>query len=241
MKNIFYTLLIALFIVSCGNNDSSPESNSGNSSESNKTAVCLQNYNYQYEKLLTKDDIAKYVTIDEASYKIKISSITGKYGSCSYEWLSDRPDLEIEISGVIIKGPDRNRVVIKQLDFYTDEQLKLYSQESAIALFDQSYKKLSQQEYNDLLENLKKQYADNPTEYERAKGFLDARMNLTYEPVNDLADRAYWKWNDTYGLELVVLSGAAHFTIETKVTAQADTTLDAAVNLAKEVLAKCNN
>jgi hypothetical protein len=69
MKNIFYTLLIALFIVSCGNNDSSPESNSGNSSESNKTAVCLQNYNYQYEKLLTKDDIVKYVTIDEASYK----------------------------------------------------------------------------------------------------------------------------------------------------------------------------
>jgi hypothetical protein len=66
-------------------------------------------------------------------------------------------------------------------------------------------------------------------------------MNLTYEPVNDLADRAYWKWNDTYGLELAVLSGAAHFTIKTKVTAHADTTLDAAVNLAKEVLAKCNN
>lgn len=204
-----------------------------------ETASCFEKFDYKYEELLTKADVAKHITISEASYKEKISSTKGMYGYCEYKWLSNRPELEIEISGQIIKGPDMNIVKLTKLDFYTDSELKLYSQASALALFDQSYKKLSQPEYEELLANLKKEYAGNPTGYENAKDLLDARMNFTFQPVEDLGDRAYWKWDDTYGLELVVLAGAARFTIETKLSVDAGGTLPVAIKLAKEVLLKC--
>lgn len=194
---------------------------------------------YAYEDLLTKADIAKHVPIDEASYKMKASTTKGQYGSCEYEWLSDRPDLEIELLGQTIKGADKNRVKIKQLDFYTDSDLSLYKQADATALFDQSYKRLSQQEYDELLANLEKQYAQDAAGLAQAKGFLDARLNMIYEPLSDLGDRAYWKWHEQHGIELVVLTGAAHFTIEAKLSAEAQSTLDASIQLAREVLAKC--
>lgn len=206
---------------------------------SDPVSKCFLSKNHKYEDLLTKTDVEKHVSIDEASYKMDVSSTKGIYGYCEYKWKSNRPDLVIEVSGQTITGPDRNFVKLTKLDFYTDSQLKLYSQESSIALFDQSYKKLSQAEYDKLLANLEKEYANNPAGFEQAKGFLDVRMNLTFEPVEALGDRAYWKWNNTYGLELVVLKGVTHFTIETKLSAEYPETLDVAINLAKEVLAKC--
>lgn len=201
---------------------------------------CMMAKDYKYEDLLTKADVARHVTIDEASYKAKVSATKGKYGYCEYRWASDRPDLEIEVAGQTIKGPDMNLVKLTKLDFYTDSVLKLYSKESAIALFDEGYKKLSQQQYDELLENLKKEYANRPTEFEQAKGFLDQRMKFAYETVSQLGDRAYWKWHDRYGIELVVLAGATYFTLETKISQQAGTSLDVAVKFAKEVLAKCD-
>lgn len=223
----------ALLIGACADKDKQPQD------VEDQISKCLMAKDHKYEELLTKADISKHVSIDEASYKRDISSTKGPYGSCSYEWLSDRPDLAIEISGQIIKGPDKNRVKITQLDFYTDSDLNLYNQPSALALFDQGYKKLSQQEYNELLENLKKEFANKPDQLEQAKGFLDQRMKFTYEAVSQLGDRAYWKWHDTYGIELVVLTGVAQFRIETKVSSEANSSLDAAVKFAKEVLAKC--
>lgn len=202
-------------------------------------ASCFEKFDYKYEELLTKGDVAKHVAINEATYKEKISVTKGVYGYCEYQWLSNRPDLEIEISGQIIKGPDMDMVKLTKLDFYTDRELKLYSQSSALALFDQAYKKLNPSEYEMLLANLKKEYAGDPKGYEEAKGLLDARKNFAFQPVEDLGDRAYWKWNDTYGLELVVLAGSARFTIETKLSTEARGTLPVAVKLAKEVLAKC--
>ncbi len=147
--------------------------------------------------------------------------------------------MEIEILGYNVPVPDHNQVVIKMLDFYSDAQLKLYQQEDAIALFEQSYKRLSQSEYDELLANLEKAYANDPSGFETAKGFLDARMTFRYEPIDNLGTRAYWKWHDEYGIELVVLSGAARFTIETKLSADAAPSLDLAVKFAREVLAKC--
>lgn len=226
---------ITFLFISCKDSEKQPEIGT------DKISKCLIAKDYKYEELLTKADLAKHVVIDESSYKMNVSNIKGVYGSCSYEWASNRPDLEIEVAGQIIKGPDKNRVKITKLDFYTDQELKLYTQESAISLFDQSYKKLSQQEYNELLANLEKEYANSPTDFKQAKGFLDQRMKLTFEPVQNLGDRAYWKWNDTYGIELVVLSGVARFTIEAKLSAQANSSLESAVKFAKEVLAKCKS
>lgn len=237
MKKLFVylgSLLCGLliFFTSCSNKDVVEYSGS-------QIGKCLMAKDFEYEKLLTKADVTKYVAIEEASYKMKTSAIKGQYGYCSYEWLSDRPDLELEVAGQLIKGPDKNRVKLTMLDFYTDDDLKLYSQPSALALFDQSYKKLSQAEYDELLANLKKEYAGDAAGYQQAKGFLDVRMNFTFRPVENLGDRAYWKWHDTHGIELVVLSGASRFTIESKTSGDAETAMKHAVNFAREVLAKC--
>lgn len=233
MKQLLIKTLLLAFFASC--TDKEPKSKIDNS-----MADCFIKVDYRYEDLLTKADIAKHITIDEASYKMEISSIKGEYGSCLYSWKSNRPDFKKDILGQIIAVPDKNHVEIKRLNFYTSSQLTLYNHDSALSLFDQSYKKLSQQEYDDLLANLQKEYANNPAGFEEAKGFLDARMNSSYLPVDNLGSRAYWKWNDEYGISLVVLTGTVHFTIEAKVAATKEPSLEVAVKFAKEVLSKCN-
>lgn len=243
MKKILYLLCSAGILSACsGTGESSTESSTASSTESsNVISQCLAAKDYQYEELLTKADIAKYVSIDESSYKQKVSSTKGKYGSCVYSWTSERPEKEIisKATGTIYKRPDMNQVTIKMLDFYEDSDLKLHEQETAIDLFDQGYKKLSQTEYDELLANFEKKLGDKPKDLAQAKKMMDARMKFNYEPVADLGDRAYWKWHDDYGIELVVLTGTARFTILSKITGEPETSLNHAVDFAKEVLAKC--
>ncbi len=233
MKNLFYSTLILAFFASCANKEPKLE-------KENAIATCFKAMDYKYETLLTKADIAKHIAIDEESYKMEISSTKGEYGSCTYEWKSNRPDLEMELLGQIIKYADVNRVELNMLTFYSKSELELYSQSSALSLFDQTYKKLSQEEYNQLLTNLEKEYANNPAGLATAKGFLDQRMQFAYRVQENLGDRAYWKWHEEHGIELVVLTGMVHFTIEAKVAATEGPALDAAVKFAQEVLAKCN-
>ncbi len=211
-----------------------------NEQKSDAISQCLADKDYQYKTLLTKADISKYVTIDEPSYKMKISSTKGKYGSCVYSWESNRPEKEIvsKATGATFNRPDKNQVTIKMLDFYTDEDLERNKQESAIDLFDQGYKKLSQAEYDELLANFEKKFTNQPERLAQAKKMLESRMKFTYKPIDNLGDRAYWKWTD-YGVELVVLIGRARFTILNKTTGAPETSLDHAILFCKEVLAKC--
>ncbi|MEC3879189.1 hypothetical protein [Parapedobacter sp. 10938] len=232
MKKLLSILFIASLAAACSKDDNPP-------AWDDKTGACLKNYDFQYEKLLTKADVGKHVTIDEASYKLDVSTMKGQYGHATYTWNSDRPDLEIEILGQIIRGPDRNRLEFTQLYFYTASEVQLYSQESVIELFDIGYRKLSDAEVREMRENLDRQYADDPAGLEQAKKFLEARLSFNYQRV-EVGDRAYWSWNDTHGLELNVLAGATSFSLRTKFSAEAATTLPITVALAKEILAKCN-
>ena len=246
MKKVLYILLTAGLLSACsGDGENLKESEPINpvktSAKSEAVGQCLADKDYKYEELLTKDDISKYVSIDEPTFKQEISSTKGKYGSCVYTWKSERPETEMDINGTKFKQPDRNQVTIKMLDVYTDRDLKRYKQDGAINLFDQSYKKLSQEEYDQLLANMKKRLGNNEKGFEDAKKMMESRMNFTYEPVENLGDRAYWKWNKNFGIELVVLTGATTFTILNKTTAEAETSLDHAVKFAKEVLAKCGS
>ena len=209
-----------------------------NEQKSDDISQCLADKDYDYDALLTKADIAKHVTIDEASLKKEISSTKGKYGNCTYSWESGRPKMEKVIAGRDVKLSDPNKVVIKLLDFYTQEDLEKNKQDSAIDLFDMGYKKLSQEEYNEILANLEKKLDNKPEDLARAKKMMKSRMDFTYKPIDNLGDRAYWKWND-YGIELVVLTGNARFTILSKTTGEPETSLDHAIHFAKEVLAKC--
>src|SRR3546814_12182122 len=58
--------------------------------EYNSISACFQAMDYQYDALLTKADIAKHVTIDDASYKLEISPTKGTYAPCVYTWDSAR-------------------------------------------------------------------------------------------------------------------------------------------------------
>lgn len=211
-----------------------------NEQKSDAISQCLADKDYDYGALLTKADIAKHVNIDESSFKKEISATKGKYGSCTYTWESDRPEKDIisKVTGAVHKRPDKNKVTIKTLDFYTQEDLEKNKQDSAIDLFDMGYKKLSQEENNEILANLEKKLGDKPEDLARAKKMMESRMDFTYKPIDNLGDRAYWKWND-YGIELVVLTGNARFTILSKTTGEPETSLDHAIHFAKEVLAKC--
>lgn len=231
MKNILHLLFAFCILSACaGTGD--------NGQKSNAISQCLADKEHQYEALLIKADLAKYVKIDEASFKKEISSTKGKYGSCTYSWESGRPKMEKVIAGRDIKLSDPNQVTIKLLDFYTDEDLEKNQQESAIDLFDMGYKKLSQEEYNKILANIEKKLNDKPKDLARAKKMMKKRMDFTYTSIDNLADRTYWKWND-YGIELVVLTGNARFTILSKTTGEPETSLDHAIHFAKEILSKC--
>lgn len=234
MKKIVYPILaVTLLFSACSDKDEDVINE-------NDIDQCLMSRDYKYEDLLTKTDIAKHVKIDEPSYKREISAITGEYGSCTYEWKSDRPDMEMELLGQIIQVADKNQVTIRGLGFYTDQELKLYSQASAMDLFDQTYKTLSQDEYNELLANLEKEYANDPERLKQAIGFLDARMLFDYARIDGLGSRAYYRWNQEHGGKLQVLSGGAYFTIESKTSGDSTTSLEHAINFAQEVLDKCS-
>lgn len=237
MKKLLSFLVSAHIILSCSGSNST-ETEIG----SNSISSCLEAKDYKYETLLTKADLAKYVNIDESSFKQEISTTKGKYGSCVYSWKSDRPDKEIisKVTGATFKRPDMNQVTIKMLDFYTDEDLATHKQETAVDLFDRGYKKLSQTEYEELLANFEKELGEKPKELAQAKKMLESRMKFEYKPVNNLGDRAYQKWTD-YGIELVVLTGNAKFTILNKTTGFPETSLNDAVNFAHEVLGKCRD
>lgn len=244
MKKTLLLLISAALLTACA---SSSEKSGGqkddgvktNSKAAIATAECFMAMDYSYEKLLTKEDVGKHAVIDEASYEMEVSPTKGTYGDCTYSWASDRPAIPIEVSGMRIDTKDDNFVRIKGLNFYNEDDLELYNQESALALFDRGYKKLSQSEYEEEVENLKNNYSDEG-QLNQAIKFLDARMQLTYKPVENLGDRAYWKWDDRYGISLHVLTGPVQFTVETKISAGAETSLEAAVNFAREVLAKCD-
>lgn len=226
----------ALLFASCSSGDNKP-------SPDNETASsdCLKGFNYEYEKLLTKQDLSKHLQIDDSSFKTEVRPNKDNYGSCQYKWDSNRPEQEMELLGQIIKVADPNIVEIKNLNFYSQKDLELYNHKSFIDLFEMGYKPLSDEEYNSLKSNLEKEFANNKVALDNAVKLLDIRKSSSYQVVDNLGTRAFWKWNDLHGIDLTVLAGSAKFSIASKTSGNAQESLATAVKLAQEVLAKCKN
>lgn len=235
MKQTLRIICSVLIFAACNTNDNKPVP------QDNEVTNCFLGYDYDYEKLLTKEDIQKVISIDETSFKKKISSNKDNYGYCQYKWKSDRPDLQMELLGQNITGPDYNIVEIKRLDFLDQKDLELYNHKSFIDLFNVGYEKLTEAKFKELKNNLEKEYAKDKDALENALKLLEIRKNLTYEKFNNLGDSAYWKWDDTYGVELVVLTGQVKFTILGKTTNNRQEGLATAVKLAELVLQKCKS
>lgn len=232
MKTIIYSTAI-LFLFSCGNatsEGSTHEVSDTSPTIERKTSTCYKTFDERYEELLSRSDIEGIISIDDSTYEMETSS----YGSVQHQWKSDRPDLEFIIAGQSIKGPDRNRIVLKNLKLYDSTDVT-YIRDS----FETSYKKLSEEEYQQLLLNVEKTYENDATGLARAKGFLDARLHLVYEALDGLGDAAYWKWDEQHGIELVVLIGDTHFIIENKTAVSKEENLEIARQLAEKVIEKC--
>lgn len=227
-----YVMYIGLFLFSCQSGSLNEDRGLDNSSKmmSSKVTNCFEQYKDDYDRLLTKEDIAEVVNIDEASYELETSA----YGSAQYQWNSDRPELEYTISGHTISGPDRNRIEIKNLSFYDLSDIN-----STIGQFEIGYKMLSEEEHNKMLSNIEQQFKEDPKGLSDAKKFLDARLESYFEPLEGLGTKAYWKWNPKYGLQLHVLLGKVTFTIECKLSTDMDDNLKLAEQLARKVMEKC--
>lgn len=234
MKIIFCLPLCLLVLASCSSKGGDAEPTPDGLAATN----CFKAFDYRYENILTKADILKHTTIDEPSFEQEVSSIKGEYGSCTYKWESGRTR-QMELLGQLITAPDPNMVGMKLLSFYTVDDLRKYNQQSITELFEIGYRALSEEEYQQMVTNLEKEYAGNPEGLATAKKLLEARMSSNYTPVNGLGDSAFWSWHDMWGIELAVLVGATKFVIVTKVSTESKASLDLAIAAAKEVISKC--
>lgn len=235
-KTLFLAgMVFVLFSCNSGKKESS-EANSDTKSEtksskvSNKSYDCLKKFKDDYSSLLTKEEMTSVYPIDfdEADQELR----SGSYGQHIYQWPSDRPTFTMKVSGMKMELPDQNMIGIKNLSFYSDKtELK-----SVIGTFDMGYKQLSDKELEKIEENLAKQ--DDEIK-KTGKNLMETRTKMSYDFVEGLGSSAWYKWNEQWGGELVVLAGRANFTIVIKISADPDENRELAIKLAEKVIAKC--
>lgn len=233
MKKVAFLVGIAFVLFSCnsGNNESS-SSNSDKSAETlNKSYDCLKEYQEDYSGLLTKEDMTAVYSFDLNTAKVELRP--GNYGRHIYSWLSDRPDLEYEVSGMKLKGPDRNTMGVALLSFYSDDS----DMKSTRKLFDRGYKQLSEKELKEIENNLSKQ---NNEIKKTGKDMMKVRKKSNWDFVENIGSSSWYKWNNQFGGELAVLAGKAKFYIRLKISDDPQENLEVAKKLAEKVLAKCD-
>lgn len=235
MKKIALLFCGLFLLSSCAKKE-----NTGPKDVETAASLCLKSMDYDFQRILAKSDITKHTAIDEGSFKQDVYNSKGMYGSITYTWKSDRPDLVVDINGTLVPYPDRNTVQFKFLSFYEQADLDLYSQESILNLFDTEYKKLSDEEVARMKASLETYYANDPDGLRNALNLLELRLQFDYTRMDNLGDRAYWAWDEEDGVRLNVLSGTATFTLITKVSADPGVNLPVAVAVAREILSKCD-
>lgn len=238
MKKSMYLLGIALVLFSCnsGNKETSDSVSDDATGTVNKSAEgnsydCLKQFQEDYSKLLTKEEMASVYPFKFDEAKVDLSP--GNYGSHIYSWPSDRPDVEQEISGMKIKGPDYNTMGVTMLSFYSNDK----DMQSTRDYFDMGYKQLSEKELKQIDENLEKQDEEIKN---TGKDMMKIRANRSWEFVDGTGNSAWYKWNERWGGELAVLAGKATFNIKVKVSEDPDENRGIAEKLAEMILEKCN-
>ncbi len=237
MKKLTFLTGIAFVLFSC--NSGTKESSDSSSETSQETKIsngnvnvsdCLEAFEEDYEKLLTKEDMASVYAFDSESAKRNLRS--GSYGEHNYRWESDRAPIVTIILNQEIKGPDYNSMGVANLSFYDDDS----DLKSNKDYFDRGYKTLSEAELKQIEDNLAKQSDEVK---KSGEGFMEVRKKSQWEFVDGLGTSAWYKWHDTYGGELAVLSGRATFEIRLKLSEDRDENRDLAKKLAQKVIDKC--
>src|SRR5690554_2623664 len=71
---------------------------------------CLESYGYQYDQILSKEDVIRHIDIGDVPLKSISPGILGPHGYVRHSWESQRSAFELEIQGVRIRHPDVNMV-----------------------------------------------------------------------------------------------------------------------------------
>lgn len=229
-------MVFVLFSCNSGKKEASDVSSDSktekvSSKSDGKPNDCLKEFKDDYSALLTKEEMTSVYPIDfeEADQELR----SGSYGQHIYQWPSDRPTFTMDVSGMKMELPDENTIGIKNLSFYSDKT----EMKSVIATFDMGYKQLSDKELERIQENLAKQ----DDEVKKTGGeLMELRAKRSWSFVEGLGSSAWYKWNDQWGGELVVLAGKAKFTILAKISNDPDENQELAKQLAERVIAKCN-
>ncbi|MGC1630781.1 MAG: hypothetical protein WA749_01590 [Gelidibacter sp.] len=235
-KTLFLTgMVLLLFSCNSGNKESSETSADGKTEKvskknSTKSYDCLEKFDDDYSLLLTKEEMTSIYPIN--SDKVKEQLRSGSYGEHMYQWPSNRPTFIMEVSGMKMELPDQNTIGVKNLSFYSDKS----DIKSNIETFDMGYKELSEKELDKIQENLAKQEDEIK---KTGEDLMKVRAKRSWDFVEDLGSSAWYKWNEQWGGELVVLAGISKFTILTKISADPDENREIAKKLAEKILAKC--
>lgn len=230
MKKYFF-ILSAAFILGCGNDSHSDEKTSGKIIKKD----CLKNFDYDFDKVLSKEEIASVHPIDIDDIKIKKSSSKGEHSSQYYQWASDRPDKKSEINPILIL-PDDNQIGISSLQFHDTHT----PMQELIDRFSMSYKPLSPEEIAKMNENLENKAKKDPSfDLAGAKKFLVKRAASSATLIDGLGNRAYWVFNAENGGKLTVLNGNTQFMLSVKVSEEESENLNLAKELTKLILKKC--
>ena len=237
MRNslLFVGMAMLLFACNSGNKESSETSldgqiEKGNKKTTTKSYDCLKKFEDDYSLLLTKEEMNSVYPINPDKNKKELRS--GSYGQHTYLWASDRPTFTMEVSGMKMELPDQNTMGVKNLSFYSDNS----DMKSNIETFDMGYKELSEKELEQINDNLAKQ--DDEIK-KTGKDLMKVRAKSSWEFIEDLGSSAWYKWNEQWGGELVVLAGKSNFTILAKISSDPVENREIAKKLAKKVLSKC--
>ncbi len=229
----------ALLLFPCEN---SKGGKTGSTNSDLQTATCLEKFNYDYSKLLTKKDVLKNVSIDDpAAIKVVYDAASvekrPEYGDIYYKWPSDRPDVPLTPSSPVDQ-PDLNSINLSNLSFEEGDAADILDS------FHAAYGNMSQEQLDATIARMEEFYKDKPAaDLENAKKNIQRRAKSNNTPVDGVGDAAYWfpvhTMGKYYGAKVVALTGNAQFSVLAKVSTNDEKNFEVAKKMALEVLAKC--
>lgn len=247
MKKILAILSLALLCLACEKTknpdvvllNSSEQTEQTTKMDTTKFKSCFEEIDYDLAKILSKQDVLKHFNPeDHAKIEIDERKGMGRQSHVIYKFKSNRQHT-VEAGGMIQKIPDYNNIELSGLEFSKSDEAK------TLENFDRKFKKLSEQELQDILTNLEKEFAGKSSEeLEQAKRMMKIRTESNYVPVQGLGTAAYWQEfkvkGNNFGAELIVLAGNVEFTVRVKIDSDNMLNSQTAIAVANDILKKCN-
>ncbi|MCP9770769.1 hypothetical protein EGI22_22930 [Lacihabitans sp. LS3-19] len=243
MKNFQFLLLLSsvIFMISCSSKTESESSNSLSETVASTNADCVFSYIDKYDQLLPLETIQKHYKGDMSSAKMKYQvskdAISQKRDTYVYTWNSDRTKI-MEFGGTKMNLPIPNEIGIKWLG---DDLYKIMDRGNPVSSFKAFYHTPTKEELDMALNKAEEKVSEDKNVTEETKNSAmgmakGLAAGAKYDDVDGLGDAASWDFRDN---ALIILIGDKTFKVVASVSADSEVNKDLAIELAKEILAKC--